>query len=374
MSSYGAALSEHPDTARAVGEAISEILGAVGDSPDLVVVFITGHHLHKASEILSAIHTGLNPKATIGASAVSVLCGAKEVEDNPAIALWAAKDCPVRSVRLTAAKSPESSQDWRICGLEDDAQGTLLLLSDPFSFPSDALWKQHPRLTVVGGMASAVGHIRSNRLILNRSVYDDGAVAVLTDPSVRIESVVSQGCRPIGMPFTITKSHGNLILEMGGRSAVQRLRETLAGLDEADRVLVGKGLHMGIVIDEHKSEFERGDFLIRSLLGADEQAGVLAVGETVEVGTTVQFQVRDAASADADLRGLMADVQANAALVFTCNGRGTHLFSEPHHDAQVVKQALGDANVAGMFCAGEIGPIAGKNFLHGFTASVVLFP
>lgn len=371
VSRYGAALSEHPDSASAVGEVIGEILEAVGPSPDLAVLFASAAHREAIGEMADAIHQVLAPSALIGATAVSVIGGPLEVEERPAVSLWAAAQCPVQPVRLEAVRSHEG---WAVGGMPADAEGTLLAVPDPFTFPSDALLNAGPAVTVVGGLASAASRPGDNRLILNREVYDDGAVAVLLDPGVEVRTVVSQGCRPIGQPFTVTKSEGNIVTEMGGRTAVDRLRETLLGLDEDDRALVAKGLHVGVVIDEHKSEFDRGDFLIRGLIGADEQTGALAVGDAVEVGTTVQFQVRDAATADEDLRELMADASAGSALVFTCNGRGTHLFDGPDHDAAVVHEALERAPVAGMFCAGELGPIGGHNFLHGFTASVVLFP
>ena len=371
VSRYGAALSEHPDSASAVGEVIGEILEAVGPSPDLAVLFTSASHREAINEVADAINQVLDPSALLGATAVSVIGGPTEVEERPALSLWAAAQCPAQLVRLEAVRGPDG---WAVGGMPVDAEGTLLVIPDPFTFPSEALLQAGPAITVVGGLASAASRPGGNRLVLGRQVYTDGAVGVLLDPRVEVRTVVSQGCRPIGQPFTVTSSEGNIVSEMGGRPAVDRLRETLLALDEADRALVAKGLHIGIVIDEHRSEFRRGDFLIRGLIGADEQTGALAVGESVEVGTTVQFQVRDAATADEDLRELMADASAGSALVFTCNGRGTNLFDGPDHDAAVVHEALERAPVAGMFCAGELGPISGHNFLHGFTASVVLFP
>ena len=371
VSRYGAALSEHPDSANAVGEVIGEILEAVGPSPDLAVLFASASHREEVNELVDTIHQALAPSALVGATAVSVISGPNEVEERPAISLWAATHCPAQSVRLEAVRGPDG---WTVGGMPLDAAGTLLVIPDPVTFPSEALLEAGSAMTVVGGLASAADRPGGNRLVLGDQVFNDGAVGVLLDPEVEVRAVVSQGCRPIGQPFTVTSSEGNIVSEMGGRPAVDRLRETLLALDESDRALVARGLHIGIVIDEHKSEFGRGDFLIRGLVGADEQAGALAVGDAVDVGTTVQFQVRDAATADEDLRELMADTSAGSALLFTCNGRGTHLFDGPDHDATVVHEALERAPVAGMFCAGEFGPIGGRNFLHGFTASVVLFP
>jgi small ligand-binding sensory domain FIST len=200
-----------------------------------------------------------------------------------------------------------------------------------------------------------------------------GAVGVMCSDDVPIRAVVSQGCRPIGEPLTITRAERNLAHELAGRPAMDRLQEIVQAASDEDRHLMREGLHLGLVVDEHRLDFERGDFLVRNLLGVDQTTGSLAVSEQVEVGQTVQFQVRDATAADEDLRCLLDGVGGAGALLFTCNGRGTQLFAEPGHDASVVAELLGTVPLAGAFCAGEIGPIGGQNFLHGFTASVAVF-
>jgi small ligand-binding sensory domain FIST len=197
-------------------------------------------------------------------------------------------------------------------------------------------------------------------------------VGVLIGAGQVMTPIVSQGCRPIGDPYIVTRAEGQVIYELAGRPALERVEEIVAAVPPDDRDLLRGGVHIGRVIDESRAEFGRGDFLIRNVLGGDKAAGAIAVGDAVPVGSTVQLQVRDAASADEDLRMLLAGREAPGALVFTCNGRGTHLFGTPDHDAQVVRESTGAA-VAGMFCAGEIGPVGGRTFLHGFTASVVLF-
>jgi small ligand-binding sensory domain FIST len=252
-----------------------------------------------------------------------------------------------------------------------------MLLAEPFSFPVDAFLRRidmdRPGLRVIGGVASASMRPGGNRLVVDGDVREQGAVGVLLD-DIEVRPIVSQGCRPIGQPFVVTAAHRSFIQELGGRPALDRLRELAEGLDEHERALVQSGLHLGVVVDEHRTAFDRGDFLVRNIVGADRSSGALAVGDQVAVGQTVQFQVRDAAAADEDLRSLLEGAQAQAALVFTCNGRGRHLFVVPDHDAGVVAEVLGPIPAAGAFCAGEIGPIGGRNFLHGFTASLALFP
>jgi small ligand-binding sensory domain FIST len=198
-------------------------------------------------------------------------------------------------------------------------------------------------------------------------------VGVILPPGVAVATVVSQGCRPVGRPYTVTRAEGHLLQELGGQPALQRLQDLAGELPAADRQLLSQGVHLGRVIDEHKLDFERGDFLIRGVMGVEQATGALAVGDELEIGATVQFQVRDATSADEDLRALLSGRSAEAALVFTCNGRGVNLFGVPDHDASIVSELTGSSAVSGMFCAGEVGPVGGKTFLHGFTASVALF-
>jgi small ligand-binding sensory domain FIST len=188
-----------------------------------------------------------------------------------------------------------------------------------------------------------------------------------------VSTVVSQGCRPIGDPMVVTKSERNIVYELAGRPALERLVGLLESLDPDERRLAQQGIHLGRVIDERRTDYGRGDFLIRNVIGGDRQIGAIAVGDEVEVGATVQFQVRDADSADEDLRAMLATCASRAALVFTCNGRGSHLFGRPDHDATVIHEAVDRGATAGMFCAGELGPVGGRSFLHGFTASVLLF-
>jgi small ligand-binding sensory domain FIST len=175
----------------------------------------------------------------------------------------------------------------------------------------------------------------------------------------------------------ITKAEENVVYELAGESALDRLRRELASLSSEERDLAMGGILAGIVIDENRAEYGPGDYLIRGLLGADEASGALMIGEPVRVGQTLRFHVRDASSADADLTDsldlALAGERAVGALLFTCNGRGTRMFPHPDHDAQAVGVAVGSDAVAGFFCGGEIGPVGGQTFLHGFTATLAVF-
>lgn len=376
---FAASLSQHPLATQAVGETAGAVLEAFdGEQSDLVVLFASAHHVGVFDDVASAIERLLLPRVLIGATASSVI-GAREVEAGPALSVWAARfpDARLTPLALELEQTPDGTAvtGWPVEPVPPDT--TLLLLLDPFSFPVDSfltrLGHDVPGLRVIGGVASAGNRAGTNRLVVDHEIRSDGAVGVLLDGTVDVRAVVSQGCRPIGRPYTVTDAEANVVRELGGRSALERLRELAGDASEEDRALMGRGLHLGLAVDEHRAEFRRGDFLVRRLLGGDERTGSLAVGDHLEVGRTVQFQVRDATAADEDLRELLAGMQADAALLFTCNGRGVHLFGAPDHDAALVETLLGPIPLAGAFCAGEIGPVGSRSFLHGFTASLALF-
>ncbi len=374
---FGAALSEHPIAAHATGEVVGSLLEQMGDAPDLAVLFVTRPHIGALEDVVHAVRQTLRPGALIGATAVSVIGGPREVEEQSALTVWAARTGPVRTVSIDAV---EAIDGWTFTGLHPavvaDAR-TLVLLADPTTFPVDPflveMGSTYPDLRVIGGVASAGFGPGGNRLVVDAHLRDHGAVGVLLTAEQAVTTVVSQGCRPIGDPYTVTKAERNVIYEIGGRPALERLESLLGGLDERELEMAREGLHLGRVIDEHQADFGRGDFLVRNVLGGDRDAGAIAVGDEVHVGDTVQFQVRDAESADEDLRLLLDGHTADGALVFTCNGRGRRLFGRPDHDAEVVVRSIDSASVGGMFCAGEIGPVGHRSFLHGFTASIALF-
>jgi small ligand-binding sensory domain FIST len=375
---FAAGLSEHPLPTQATGEVIGQVLDALGpaaEPPDLALLFVTAPHVGAVEDIAAAVRATLHPRTLLGCTAESVVSGAREVEQRPAVALWAGHTGPVTPFHARVAPTPDGSAvvGWP----ELDAASAVLVLADPFTFPAEEVMRSladdRPGLPIVGGLASAAVAPGGNRLVVDGHVVTDGAVGAVLGADVDVTALVSQGCRPVGEPFVITKAEGNIVYELGGRPALERLQDVARGLDEEDRQLLSNGVHLGRVIDESKTTFGPGDFLVRNVLGGDPRNGAIAVGDVVEVGSTAQFQVRDAASADEELHRILGERVADGALLFTCNGRGTRLFGRADHDAEIVAEHVPRAAVAGMFCAGELGPVGRKNFLHGFTASVVLF-
>jgi len=377
------ALSLAPDTGTAAREVLDRVAGDLGGGgADLAVAFASADHAEGLGRLGAELRARGLARHVLACTGEAIVGADREVEEGPALSLWAIRlpGVDLRPIRL--AFRDGGVEGWP-GDLPEAAAGrrTLLVLGDPFTFPTDHWLKElrahAPGLPVLGGMASGGQSPGSNRLVLDDDVHDDGAVAMLIDGRVSIRAVVSQGCRPVGRAMIVTRVEGNLIRELGRRPALEALREMFEELSAEEQGLARQGLHVGRVINEYQESFGRGDFLVRNVLGADESGGI-AITDAVRVGQTVQFHVRDAATADEDLRSLLDSARrdpgaAAGALLFTCNGRGTRLFPAADHDVTAVHDRLGPIPVAGFFAMGEIGPVGGQNFVHGFTASLALF-
>ncbi len=373
---YGSALSEHPLSAQAVGEVVGQILDVVGTEPELAVVFVSTDHRGSFTEIVGAIRTMLAPGVLIGCTTTSMLVDGLEIEQRPAISLWAGNPGRVEPIRIGVDRTDDGVAVDGLDDLVEAGEGTLLLLGDPFSTPTSALLgrlgKAAPDLVVIGGLAGGGSGPGANRLVLDDLVVEDGAVGALLPPGI-VEPVVSQGCRPIGAPAIVTAAEGNLILELAGVRALDRLEEELGLLAGEPREQAAQGLHIGLVVDESKATFGAGDFVIGNVVGADQERRGVAIGTPVEVGQTAQFHVRDALTSDVDLDLALRDgPERGASLVFSCNGRGSALFGPVDHDARTVFDHLGGP-LTGMFCTGEVGPVGGDNRVLAFTAAIAVF-
>ncbi|OHV03816.1 FIST signal transduction protein [Mycobacterium talmoniae] len=378
----GVGISTATDARQAAVEAATQARDALaGAAPSLAVLLASRSHTGHADEILAAVHEIAHPPALIGCVAQAVIAGRRELERGPAVAVWLASGLAAETFQLEFVRTGTGGliTGYRFDRATDDLH---LLLPDPYTFPAellvDHLNDELPDTTVVGGLVSGGRGPGETRLFRDRDVLESGLVGVRL-PGAHGVPIVSQGCRPIGHPYIVTGADGALITELGGRPPVQRLREIVAALPPEEQELVSEGLQVGIVVDEHLASPGQGDFLIRGLLGVDPTAEAIEIGEIVEVGATLQFQVRDAVGADKDLRHTLERAAAElpgrpaGALLFTCNGRGRRMFGVPDHDATTIEELLGGIPLAGFFAAGEIGPIAGHNALHGFTASLALF-
>lgn len=382
--SIGTGISEHEDARVGAIEAAQAARAALNGAPvDLAVVFASGAHLADPDATLEGVHEALRPPQLIGCGAGGLLAGGAELEDGgTAVTVWAASlgDGAARTFHATASIEDDMVT---VMGMEDlgGASGAILL-PDPFTFPTDPLLQdlatRAPGVPIIGGLASGRTGDDDAALFHGDAVCDQGCVGVRFD-GVELLPCVSQGAAPVGPEMTITAAEGNVIQELAGRPALDRIREVIEQLDPRERTLVAGGLLVGIVVDSGHADYEQGDFLVRALIGADPVAGTLAVAAPVAEGQVIRLHARDAASADRDLHDqLRLRVAAlggtpAGALAFSCNGRGREMFGIADHDAGALAEQLAGAPSAGFFAAGEIGPVGMASFMHSFTATIALF-
>ncbi len=382
---FASAVAINPSLETAIAEVGQAVASSAADKNDLAFAFVAGYTPEQLDAHLGKLYAALNSTVVLGTSCQSVVCDRREYEEEAGIAVWTARlpAAEIIPMHLTFERSPDGGA---IVGWPASVDGpwpvdcSLLLLGEPFDFPVDGLLERfnedRPGVRIIGGMASGAFAPGEARIFWNDQVFESGAVVVRISGDVKIEPIVSQGCRPIGEPLVITASERNIIQTLGGQPALVQLKKLFDTLPVRDQQLVQNGLHLGRVISEYQDKFSYGDFLIRNVVGIDDEHGWIGIGDFMRPGQTVQFHIRDHESATAELDQMLHNrrtAEPAGALLFSCNGRGQNMFPNPDHDARLISDRLHDIPLGGFFAAGEIGPVSGKNFLHGFTASVALF-
>lgn len=380
---------------RVLEEAVSSVAKAVldemaGRSVDLAIVFVSRQFSLRYKEVPQLLRAALPHRVLIGCSAGGVIGGGREVEQRAAISLTAAHlpGVDVTPFTLEAERLPDldaSPRSWHdVVGVPTDPAPHFILLADPFSFPATdflaGLDYAYASSVKLGGLASGANEPGGNALFADAVVLGSGLAAVALSGNLSVDTIVAQGCRPIGRPLRVTRCEGNILLEIEGRPPVEVIRDLISSLTERDRLLVQNSLFLGIAMEEFAGSPRAGDFLIRNLIGVDPQRGALAIGEHLRGGQIVQFHLRDAATSAEDLALLLDRFtetgharEACGALLFSCLGRGIHLYGCADHDTGVFKEHVGDLPLGGFFCSGEIGPVGGATHLHGYTSSFGIF-
>lgn len=387
---WASALGQHPVLAEAFKAAATQIEEELnGQAPDLLLCFISPSFLSHYKDVPQLAANHLKPAAFAGCSAGGLIGGGVELEKEPALALSAAilPDVKISKFHIEDSDLPDADappNKWEeMLGVQMQDEPHFIILPDPFSFRVDTLVQgldyAFPRGIKIGGLASGAHQPGKNALYLDDKMYKTGAVGLALSGNIQIDSIVAQGCRPVGPTFRVTKCQNNILLELDGKPAVQALYTVLEKMTAKDQELAKFSLFIGVVMDEFKDVFQPGDFLIRNILGLEPNSGALLVGELLRNERTVQFHLRDAETSSDDLRTMLKQYKDSSgekpqgALLFSCLGRGEHLYGVPNHDSDCFKDYLGAVPLAGFFCNGEIGPVGGTTFLHGYTSSFGLF-
>jgi small ligand-binding sensory domain FIST len=394
MAQFASAFSENDLLDQAIQEITAEVNQKLNREINLAFFFSSGYAPVECLETFPEIARSLGTRNVIGCNAETIAHDERELDGLKCITLLAGA-LPEAEIDGFSIEFKSSSEGSAFVGWPDKAwpdDATLLVLADPMSFPADVMLhrlnEDRPEVKVFGGMCSGafandsfVGDPRQQSrsvLALGESCFREGAVVIRLSGPTQIRGIVSQGCRPIGDPLVITDCHRNEIIGLGGKRAFDQLHDMFQSLPTRDQQLFQTNLHIGRVINEYKDKFEFGDFLIRNLTHIDKETGVVAAADDFRKGQTIQFHLRDEQAADVDLNQLLAAESKTlqhpqAALMFSCNGRGMNMFARPDHDTSLIRERLGAIPLSGFFAQGEIGPVAGENHVHGFTCVAAIF-
>lgn len=387
---WASAISSDPvfaSAVREVSDAAAEQLQ--GSEAHLVLVFVSPHYAEHYQEIPALVAARFPGSVLIGCSANGVIGAGHEVEERPGFSLTTAflPGVSIHPFSLTAPQIPEDTSNiapWRaLVGQPPTLNVHFILIADPFTFDATSLLTgldfAFPDSRKIGGLASGGPGRGSNALFVGSQIRRSGAVGVALSGNILVDTIVAQGCRPIGKPTIITRSQNNVVFELDGRPPLRVLRELYESLPERDKELFRTSLFAGLEMKSEEVEFHAGDFLVRNLIGIDPEAGAIAIGAVPKQWQVLQFLLRDSETATEDLKRLLeryrgsAQVGPQGALLFSCLGRGVHLFGKPDHDTSMFQESFGSVPLGGFFCNGEIGPVGRTTFLHGYTSAFALF-
>lgn len=388
---WASAISEQPSLEPAVAECSAAIQGQLnGAAPDLAVAFVSPHHRDSYAALPGLVLESLGRPLLLGCSGGGIIGNGQEVEQRPALSITAAvlPDVTLTPFHLEGNRLPDldaGPQSWEeLLGVNAAANPQFVLLADPFSFPAQNLIMgldfAYSAAAKIGGLASGGQEPGSNAMFLGDRAYPSGAVGVALHGNIIVDTVVAQGCRPIGRAMRITQSRRNMLEGLDGETPLTILRGMFPTLSPRDQDLMRHSLFLGVVMDELVDAPQQGDFLIRNVMGMDDRSGALAIGEMLKEGQLVQFHLRDAETSAEDLTvaleryaGDNRENPIHGALLFSCLGRGQYLYGRPNHDTDLFRDKLGSTPLGGFFCNGEIGPVSGVTFLHGYTSSFGIF-
>ena len=382
---WSSAVSQKPSLDDAVAECAEEVYS----DADLTIVFLSAHHAAEQDRLPELLERRLGSAPTIGCSAAGVIGAGHEVENSPGLAVTTALLPGAMAVPFHVEDEDIPDGDappeaWEsLVGTRSSSEPGFILLTDPFSISAERLVEgldyAFPSSSKVGGMASGASGPGKNALYAGNQVHSSGAVGVALHGNIKVDTIVAQGCRPIGEPMQVTACDRNILHELDGQKSLEVLGGVFRSLNERDQQLARHSLFLGVVMDPLNEDPQLGDFLIRNLVGADHKQGILSVSEMLREGQTVQFHLRDAETSALDLNAMLSRYAAETplyeetgALLFSCLGRGSHLYGRPDHDTDMFRERVNTMPLTGFFCNGEIGPVGGSTFIHGYTSSFAI--
>ena len=387
--------ASHLSTKDTIAACVDEAAKAVNQQLDdkeahLTVLFVSPDFKDDYEKIPEMLREKLNPGFIFGCSGGGIIGGGKEVEQSAAFSITCAHlpGVEIQSIYSDTTNLPDQDSApslWREwLGIKAENNPAFIFLADPFSFQGEEFLAgidfAYPNSKKVGGLASGARSHGGNALYLGDKIYSQGCAGIALSGNIQLDTIVAQGCRPIGQPMKITKCNQTMLSELNEKPPLEVLQEIYDSLNENDRKLLQTSLFLGIEMNPLKEDPQQGDFLIRNLMGVDRDSGSIVIGALLREGQLVQFHLRDKIMSAEDLELLLTRYDsefdsdaARGALLFSCLGRGEYLYGKANHDSDMFRDKMGDVPIGGFFCNGEIGPVGGTTFLHGYTSSFGIF-
>jgi small ligand-binding sensory domain FIST len=388
---WASALASDEHFSRAFDAAADEIIRQLSVPPNLLIAFVSHDYADEMEQLSDMVAATFPGCLLIGCSAGGVIGAGREIENQPALSFLAGilpgvELTPFHWVDVPRISETCSEEDvksiWRDrVGIASEREPAFLVFTDPFTCDAQSMLAGldavYPNACKLGGMLSGSKRPGKGRLFIGNDQHREGAVAIALRGNFKMESVVAQGCKPIGEKFIVTKFEDNVIHEFNRGRPVDVLRDVYQTLDCHDQNLAEHSLFVGIELTAKSRGglLTDGDFLMRHALSFDPKDGTMTVDGPLEDHQVIQFHVRDRSTSSEDLDDVLAHYQQThegspaAALMISCLGRGADLYGTSDHDSSAFLNRFGDVPICGFFGNGEIGAVGGKAFVHGYSSS-----
>ncbi len=371
----------------ATSEATRDALAQAGlDRAEGALVFATTAYGAAYPLILRTVASEAHTQQVAGCSSMGVIAGEQEIETGAALSVLVfggdaitARRLFVPSLRGRGAEVAASIVEAVRPAL--GRRNLLCLFPDTYNFEPDSvlevLERELPGVTVVGGGATEDGSIGETFQFCGDAVSSNSVAGMLIAGEFEVSVSSSLACTPIGKPHRVTAVRENVIMTLDGKPAYQVFADAAGPLaKDLRRALVF--VFLAVPLDPDSERLDRGGYLVRNIMGASEEHGVIAVAHRPSVGDVVGFALRDAERAREDLKSMLAEVVGSTAkppafgLYFDCVSRGAGLYQIPGHDSAYIRRYLGPVPVAGFFTGFEIGPVASAAGLLQYSGVLVL--
>ena len=376
-------------TATELHKILTDLSKEVSGQWDIGFLFISGFNEESTKLIADHVRDTLAPDALIGCAGYGVIGSGKEVEDSASVSLLLGRLPGVRCMPFYLDQSLyenlTSAEEWYdLMDVYPNEKPKFVVFTESTNTAMNTFLEginmSYPNSPVVGALTGVDNNPRQNLFIYNQKYYAQGLLGVCLMGNIHVETIVSQGCRPVGDTYIVTQAEDNVIYELAGRPFYEVLEDVINDATERDQKLAQDAIFVGIAMNEYKHRMKQGDFIIRLLMAIDDESGAGIITDSIQVGQTVRFHVRDPVSADLDLKAMLREhknelvrLAPKGGLIFSCSARGQELFGTQNHDTGLLNEYLGNIPVAGFFSAGELGPVYGKNYLHGVSSCIALF-